>query len=193
MNRARTIGLFGGSFNPAHAGHLHVANCGLQRLNLDAIWWMVSPQNPLKPQQPPYEQRVQTVRALGLPPRMRISHMENEFGTNYSVDTLRRAHGRWPRHRFVFLIGDDNLTQLPRWKNWREIMETVPIAVIARPSQKTANALKARLGQAARTYRHARIAEAQAHTLAWQTAPAWTYLTPPLNSLSSSTLRENTA
>ena len=104
-NRAMTIGLFGGSFNPAHTGHLHVANCGLQRLNLDKVWWMVSPQNPLKPTQPPYKERVASVHKLGLPPRMHISHMEREFGTNFTIDTLRSAKKKWPRHHFVFFDG----------------------------------------------------------------------------------------
>jgi len=195
-NDARTIGLFGGSFNPAHEGHLHVANCGLQRLALSQIWWMVSPGNPLKTGHPPYDQRVASVEVLDLPPRMRISHMEQEFGTRYTVDTLRRAKKRWPRHRFVFLMGADNLRQLPQWKGWREIMESVPIAVIARaetrPGQKTSDSLKARLSLAARMYSNARIAECQAHTLAWRQAPAWVYLTPPLNSLSSTALRART-
>ncbi len=189
MNNAQTIGLFGGSFDPAHAGHLHVAQCGLTRLGLDRIWWMVSPQNPLKPKQPTYESRVQTVRDLGLPPRMCISHMERDFSTNYTVETLRLAKKRWPQYHFVFLMGADNLRQLPRWKGWREIMESVPIAVIARPGQKSSDTLKARLSQAARAYNYARIPESQAHTLAWYQAPAWCYLTPPLNALSSTALR----
>jgi nicotinate-nucleotide adenylyltransferase len=193
MNSGQTIGLFGGSFNPAHLGHMHVAECGLQRLRLDQIWWMVSPQNPLKPTQPPYKQRVDTVRALNLPHRMKISHMERDFGTHYTVDTLRRAKIRWPHHHFVFLMGADNLRQLPKWKGWREIMETVPLAVIARTGtrngQRTTELLKARLSQAAQNYAYARIPESQAHTLARHAAPAWTYLTPPLNPLSSSAIR----
>jgi len=191
-NDGQTIGLFGGSFNPAHRGHLHVAQCGLQQLDLDRIWWMVSPQNPLKPKQPAYEKRVKSVRDLGLPPRMNISHMEREFGTQFTVDTLRLAKKRWPRHHFVFLMGADNLRQITQWKGWREIMESVPIAVIARPGQKSSDTLKARLSPAARQYNFARIPETQSHTLAWHKAPAWTYLTPPLNPLSSTAIRENT-
>lgn len=168
---------------------MHVAECGLQRLGLDRIWWMVSPQNPLKPTQPSYESRVQSVLDLKLPSRMQISHMERDFGTNYTVETLRRARKRWPRHCFVFLMGADNLRQLPRWKGWREIMEGIPIAVIARPGQKCSDTLKARLSPAARSYNYARIPESQAHTLIWHQAPAWTYLTPPLNPLSSTQLR----
>jgi len=192
-SRSQAIGLFGGSFNLAHEGHLHVANCGLQRLGLSQIWWMVSPGNPLKTDQTPYDERVASVNALDLPPRMRLSHMERDFGTPYTVDTLRRAKKRWPRTRFVFLIGADNLLQLPQWKGWREIMESVPIAVIARSNAKTSDSLKARLSPAARMYDYARIPECQAHTLAWRKAPAWTYLTPPLNPLSSTALREKSA
>jgi nicotinate-nucleotide adenylyltransferase len=168
---------------------MHVALCGLQRLQLDRIWWLVSPQNPLKPKQPSYDSRVQSVLDLDLPARMEISHMERDFGTNYTVDMLRRAKKRWPRYRFVFLMGADNLRQLPQWQGWREIMESVPIAVIARPGQKSSDTLKARLSPAARSYAYARIPESQAHTLMWYKAPAWTYLTPPLNPLSSTQLR----
>ena len=185
----RSIGLFGGSFNPAHRGHMHVAECGLNQLDLDEIWWMVSPQNPLKRKQPPYIERVQSVIDLGLPPRMRISHMEQDFGTQYTVDTLKRARIRWPQYHFVFLMGADNLRQIPKWKGWRKIFEMVPIAVIARPGQSPTDTIKARLSPAARLYSFARIPETQAHTLAWHSAPAWTYLTPPLNPLSSTSLR----
>jgi len=124
-----SIGLFGGSFNPAHAGHMHVAKCGLNQLGLDRIWWMVSPQNPLKSKQPPYAQRVQSVIALNLPYAMRVSHMERDFGTTYTVDMLKRARETWPQTRFVFLMGADNFAQLPRWKHWQQIMRTVPVAV----------------------------------------------------------------
>lgn len=168
---------------------MHVAECGLQRLGLDRIWWMVSPQNPLKPSQPPYQERVQSVLDLDLPSRMKVSHMERDFGTNHTIDMLKKAKKRWPRNHFVFLMGADNLQQLPQWKGWREIIATVPIAVIARPGQSPSDTLKARLSQAARSYNYARIPESQAHTLVWHAAPAWTYLTPPLNSLSSSQIR----
>lgn len=187
-----SIGLFGGSFNPAHAGHMHVALCGLNRLRLDRVWWMVSPQNPLKPTQPSYDARVATVEALHLPRRMEISHMEQNFGTQYTIDTLRAAQRRWPQTRFVFLMGADNFGQLPQWKDWQQIMERVPVAVIGRPGKSAGGSIRARLGRAARSYFTSRIPEEQADKLQFHAAPAWSYLTPPLNSLSSTAIRQTT-
>jgi len=183
-----SIGLFGGSFNPAHDGHMHVARTALRALDLDQIWWMVSPQNPLKPKQPSYEFRVSTVEALGLPYAMKVSHMETEFGTQYTVDTLTRAVSKWPNTHFVFLMGADNLLQLPKWRRWETIMKTMPIAVIARPG-KNNTAIKARLGKAAQIYSDYRLPEARADMLKYYDAPAWCYLTPPMNSQSSSAIR----
>lgn len=183
-----SIGLFGGSFNPAHSGHMHLASTALRALNLDQIWWMVSPQNPLKPKQPSYTSRVKTVEALGLPYAMKISHMETRFGTQYTVDTLTKARQTWPRTNFVFLMGADNLLQLPKWKNWQKIMATMPIAVIARPG-KNNSAVKSRLGKIAQIYRKDRLPESQADILKYLAAPAWVYLTPPMNPQSSSAIR----
>lgn len=191
ISRSLSIGLFGGSFNPAHDGHMYVAKLGLKRLRLDQIWWMVTPQNPLKTRQPSYGERVESVKKLGLAPRMYISHMEMEFGTRFTVDTLVRAKKRWPQHRFVFLMGADNLKQITEWKGWRDIFQMVPIAIIARPGQAPSDTLKARLSPAARLFKYARIPEGQAHTLIKHDAPAWTYLTPPLNALSSTAIRKD--
>lgn len=187
--KGRAIGLFGGSFNPAHAGHLHVATTALERLDLHEVWWMVSPQNPLKPKQPSYNSRMQTVLSLGLPPRMKIAHLERDYGTQYTVDLIRRAQTRMPNTRFVFIMGADNFAQLPRWKGWREIIESVPITIIARPTKSGAPHFRARMGQTSQIYHNARIKEEQASILSWQSAPAWTYITSPLNRLSSSQIR----
>lgn len=184
-----SIGLFGGSFNPAHSGHFHVAQCGLRNLALDRIWWMVSPQNPLKPKQPSYESRVQTVETLGLGPRMEISHLEREFRTNYTIDMIRKAQLRFPRTRFVFLMGADNFAQLPKWKAWQEIFSRVPIAVIARPG----DGVKPRLSKTARMLANYRLPEDQSHILQYLAPPHWTFLTPPLNSQSSSAIRKDIA
>ncbi|MEP4052303.1 MAG: nicotinate-nucleotide adenylyltransferase [Litorimonas sp.] len=181
----RSVGLFGGSFNPAHGGHLHVARAGLRQLQLDEIWWLVSPQNPLKPEQPSWESRAATVSNLPLPPNMRISDVELRYNTQYTVDLLTTLKERQRNTNFVFMMGADNLLQLPQWRSWQTIMETVPIAVIARPG----SSVRARLGQAARQFNYARIRENQAHTLKDSTAPAWTYLTLPLDKRSSSAIR----
>lgn len=185
------IGLFGGSFNPAHDGHLHLAQTALTSLNLDEVWWLVSPQNPLKLAQPSYETRANTVKALPLSRRMKLSRLEIDSGTQFTVDMVRKAQQRHPDKRFVFLMGADNFSQFPQWKNWRKIMASVPIAIIARPSKTGEPQFKARLGQAARMYRGARISETQSHILPALKAPAWTYITAPLNRLSSSAIRES--
>lgn len=182
----QSIGLFGGSFNPAHAGHMHVAKCGLKDVGLDRIWWMVSPQNPLKPKQPSYDSRVKTVQKLGLPARMEISHAERDYGTQYTIDLIRRLQTRYPTTRFVFLMGADNFAQLPKWKDWQEIVARVPIAVISRPG----DGVKPRLSQTARMLAQARLSEEQSHILSFLQPPCWTFLTPPLNSLSSTALRK---
>jgi len=185
-----SVGLFGGSFNPAHDGHLHVARAGLKQLGLDKIWWLVSPQNPLKPKQPSYASRAATVAALPLPPRMEISTAEMDLGSNYTIDLIRGLQARHPQTRFVFLMGADNFLQFPQWKNWQEIAARVPIAVIARPGQKTNMALKTRLGHAARQLGDYRVPESDASALQFLPTPCWTYLTLPLNSASSTALRK---
>ena len=190
MYEGMSIGLFGGSFNPAHSGHMHVALTGLRAFELDQIWWMVSPQNPLKPKQPSYESRVKTVEALGLPPKMRISHLETRFGTRYTIDTIKVAKNRFPETRFVFLMGADNLLQMPKWRDWHGIMNALPLGVISRPG-KNNSTLKARLGKAASVYRNNRVPELHSGIVKYCNAPAWCYVTPPMNSLSSSALRAN--
>ena len=116
---------------------------------------------------------------------MRVSDVERQYGTQYTVDLLRTLKTRHADKSFVFMMGADNLLQLPKWKDWQAIMETVPIAVISRPGSP----IKARLGQAARQYDWARLPEAQAHELKHIQAPAWTYLTLPLDRRSSSAIR----
>lgn len=128
------IGLLGGSFNPAHEGHRYVAKTALQRLDLAYVWWLVSPQNPLKSDPAPLERRLAMARALvGRDPRMIVTDLEQTLGTRYTVDTLKALHRRFPEVRFVWLMGSDNLEQFHRWRRWAEIVALVPIAVIERP------------------------------------------------------------
>ena len=183
--RGPAIGLFGGSFNPAHAGHRHVADAGLRELQLDQVWWLVSPQNPLKPKQPSPYKRAETIKALNLPRAMKIKHLESELGARYTIDLIKALQDRHSRARFVFMMGADNLLQLPQWKAWTDIVNRVPIAIIARPG----STIRSRLSPAARRLASYRIPESQAHILKNCNPPAWTYLTLPLNPLSSSALR----
>ncbi len=189
MTKPRSIGLFPGSFNPAHKGHLHVAKAGLRQLALDEIWWIPSPQNPLKSAQPPYEQRAATVSALGLPPHMRLSHIEQQRGTNKTIDLLKGFELRRDLNQYVLMIGADNFAQLPKWAAWQDIAARIPLAVIARPSKDGRINIRPRLGPAARLYANHRIDETEAHILQYCAPPAWCYLTLPMQAISSTQLR----
>jgi len=129
------IGLLGGSFNPAHGGHRRISLFARKALRLDEVWWLVSPGNPLKPRKgmAPLATRFASAQRLARRAPIRVSAMEREFGTTYTADTLHRIVRRWQRHRFVWLMGSDNLAQFHEWKRWRDIARTMPIAVIARP------------------------------------------------------------
>ncbi|WP_233255940.1 nicotinate-nucleotide adenylyltransferase [Falsiroseomonas bella] len=133
--RRRRIGLLGGSFNPAHAGHRHVAERVRRALRLDEIWLMVSPGNPLKPRagMAPLADRLASARAIADGRRIIATDIEARLGTRYTQDTLRELHRRFPRSRFVFVIGADNLVQLPRWQGWTRLAARTPIAVLPRP------------------------------------------------------------
>ncbi|MGB3165267.1 MAG: nicotinate-nucleotide adenylyltransferase [Alteraurantiacibacter sp.] len=128
-------GLLGGSFNPAHGGHRRVTLFAMQALRLDEAWWMVSPGNPLKPKKgmDPLAARVKSAKAQARRAPIRVTAIEAQLRTRYTIDTLRALKRRYPRRRFVWLMGADNLAQFHRWKDWRGIARTVPIAVIARP------------------------------------------------------------
>ena len=132
---ATYTGLLGGSFNPAHGGHRRITLFAMDALALDAAWWLVSPGNPLKPQagMAPLKARLLSARAQARRARIVPTAIEQGLGTRYTVDTLQKLVRRYPRRRFVWLMGSDNLAQLHRWKDWRRIARTMPIAVIARP------------------------------------------------------------
>lgn len=131
----KRIGLLGGSFNPAHRGHRAISLNAIRALDLDEVWWMVSPGNPLKPQagMAPLAARLASARAMARRARIRPSAIEAELGTRYTVDTLAKLTRRYPRTRFIWLMGEDNLAQFSQWRQWRRIARTAPIAVIARP------------------------------------------------------------
>lgn len=133
-------GLLGGSFNPAHGGHRRITLFAVSALGLEEAWWLVSPGNPLKPQtgMASLGARVASARRHARRAPIRVTALEREFGTRFTVDTVRRLMRRWPKRRFVWLMGSDNLAQLHRWKDWRRLAGFVPIAVIARPGYDAA-------------------------------------------------------
>lgn len=180
------VGLFGGSFNPAHEGHAHVAETAQVRLGLDRVIWLVSPQNPLKASEPAsLAQRLQGARAFARGPSMVVSDAEAHLGTTYSLDTIRLLKARHPGVRFVWVMGADSLASFHRWKGWTEIFREIPIAVVARPGAE-----KALTAPAARRFAAARVSPG---ALALSKPPAWTWLSSPLNFASSTALRERLA
>lgn len=186
IGRPLRVGLLGGSFNPAHEGHRYISLEALKRLGLDVVWWLVSPQNPLKPRagMAPFEARFASARAVARHPRIRVLDLERRFGTVYTVDLLRRLGG-WRNHRFVLLLGADNLAQLPRWRRWEEIVARVPVAVVARDPYCRA----ALAGAAARRLAAARVEAARAKELPDLPPPAWTFLVVRPHPASSTAIR----
>ncbi|WP_208642393.1 nicotinate-nucleotide adenylyltransferase [Methylobacterium terrae] len=181
------VGLYGGSFNPAHAGHRHVSRLALRRLALDRVWWLVSPGNPLKDRSglPGPAARAAGARAVAADPRIAVTDFEAVLGVRYTVETLRWLTDRHPEVRFVWIMGADSLASFHRWRGWREIAARMPFAVIDRPGYT----LKAMASPAARALSGARIDERAAPTLAEREPPAWVFLHGPRNSLSSTALR----
>lgn len=135
MKQRGVTGLLGGSFNPAHGGHRRISLFAMEALALDEVWWLVSPGNPLKPKKgmAPLGARLKSARQQARRARIRPTAIERELGTRFTVDTLATLIRRYPRRRFVWLMGADNLAQFHQWRDWRGIARLVPIAVIARP------------------------------------------------------------
>ena len=186
--RGRRIGLLGGSFNPAHGGHLHISRLGLRHLGLDEVWWLVSPQNPLKPTagMAPFQERLEQAREIAAADRrIRVSDIEARLGTTYTADTLARLRRRFPGARFVWLMGGDNLAQIPYWRRWQDIFRTIPIAVFDRPG----TAARALAGKAACRFAGSRVPACAARRLAEMPPPAWTFLHTRLDARSATRIR----
>jgi nicotinate-nucleotide adenylyltransferase len=185
--RGLRIGVLGGSFNPAHAGHLNLSLEALKRLKLDRVWWMVSPQNPLKPDDgmAPFADRLASAEALARHPRILATDIEVRLGTRFTADTLAALTQRFSAHDFVWLMGADNLIQIPAWDRWSRIFHTVPVAVFARPSYS----LRALAGLAARRFRRHRLPESKMGRLAGSVPPAWVFCRMRLDPTSASALR----
>ncbi len=182
------IGLLGGSFNPAHEGHLHISLMALQRLGLDQVWWLVSPSNPLKESRDlaSYDSRLDEARAMARHPRIKVSDFEAQAGTRYTIHTLRSLMRRFGGVRFVWIAGADILTQMPLWRDWEAIFQTVPIAIFDRPTYS----LKALSGLAAQRFGRAYLSPRRAAKLAEQTPPAWMFIHGRRNPASATKLRE---
>jgi nicotinate-nucleotide adenylyltransferase len=184
------IGLLGGSFNPAHAGHREISATALRRLDLDAVWWLVAPQNPLKAKAgtEPLRRRLAAAEAVAHHPRIVVSALEETLGTTFTADTIAALVRRFPRVRFVWLMGADNLLQIPHWHRWPDIFAAVAVAVFDRPTY----ALRALAAPAARRFARYRIAEETAGSLAEWEPPAWVFIRQRLNAQSSTRIRATT-
>ncbi|MGH6954720.1 MAG: nicotinate-nucleotide adenylyltransferase [Alphaproteobacteria bacterium] len=187
----KRVGLLGGSFNPAHEGHLHISRLAIEMLRLHEVWWLVSPQNPLKAraEMGSLPARLAGARAIARRPRLRVTAIERALGTRFTIDTLRALKRLYPRTRFVWVMGADNLVQLPAWRDWRAIFRAAPIAVFDRPSYSR----KAMTGPAAVAFGRWRIEPCRAGELAERRPPAWVFLDIPLHRASATAIREERA
>ena len=185
---ARRIGLLGGSFNPAHRAHRGMSLAAMEALDLDEVWWLVSPGNPLKDQSrdmAPYATRLASARTMARRSRIRPSDFEARAGTRYTVDTLKALRRRFPKHRFIWLMGEDIVAEFHQWKDWRGLARMVPIAVLSRPGyDDDARAARA-MGWLRRFVRPA----SQAKDWTEWSAPAISFLRLPPDRTSATRLR----
>jgi len=180
------IGLLGGSFDPPHPGHVHITRWAFRAIGLDRVWWLVSPGNPLKPVGPAeIDRRLAACRTMIGDRRVVVTDIERHLGSPYTADTLARLMQRYPGVRFVWLMGADNLASFHRWQDWRWIIETVSVAVFARPGQQ----LRAGLSPAARAYADRRLPAGAAHRLGLGDRARWALIPGPMSAHSSTAIR----
>jgi nicotinate-nucleotide adenylyltransferase len=181
------IGLLGGSFNPAHDGHREISRAALARLGLDRVWWLVSPQNPLKSATDMASQaeRLASAWEMADDPRILPTGLESRLGSAYTADTLTSLTRLLPRVHFVWLMGADNLNQVHLWQDWPQIFNTLPVAVFDRPSYS----FRALSSKAARAFARFRLKETSARRLAEARPPAWAFIRCRLNSQSATAIR----
>lgn len=185
--KGMAVGLFGGSFNPPHAGHALVAEIALRRLHLDQFWWIVTPGNPLKSKREllPLAERLRLSEDFAEDPRIKVTAFEASLRSRFTADTLAAVKARNTGVDFVWIMGADNLRQFHLWQRWRQIAATFPIAVIDRPGA-TLSFLSSMM---AKFFDHARVDEADAPRLARMRPPAWTFIHGPRSSASSTAIR----
>jgi nicotinate-nucleotide adenylyltransferase len=180
-----TVGLLGGSFDPAHEGHAHAALVARRRLGLHKVWWLVSPQNPLKPRSSPLAARLASARAAARAPAMVATDIESRLGVRFTHDSLIALQRRYRGVRFVLIVGGDNLALLHRWKAWRALAGLAPICVVSRPGA----GVRALLSRFARQFAGHRMSLDDARTLARARPPAWAHVCARHVAASSSALR----
>jgi len=179
------IGLFGGSFDPAHSGHMHVAKTALHALGLHQVWWLVTPQNPLKPKSGSLATRVRSAQARVRGSGHVVTDIESRLGTRYSADTIAALQRHYPGVQFVWVMGGDCLSTFHRWRRWRSIVAAIPIAVVSR-ERLSSRGLKAKpFAQ----LREARLDAGNARALPGKRAPAWVFLPARLDPAYSTAIR----
>jgi nicotinate-nucleotide adenylyltransferase len=189
FGKGQRIGLFGGSFNPAHAGHRMVALYALKRLQLDWVWWLVSPQNPLKDTKETgeYSSRLAFTKRIANHPKFIVTDLEKQIRSRNTAQTLSAIHSAFSQANFVWIMGADSFRDLDRWKRWSHIVETLPLAVLARPGYS----VRALGSQAANRYSKFRVPNEKAGLLAKHHAPAWVFVSMPLRKESSTAIRKS--
>lgn len=190
VERGMVVGLFGGSFNPPHEGHRLVAEIALKQLGLDQLWWMVTPGNPLKSRSVllPLIERIRLSEAMTRNRRIKVTAFEERLQTGFTAQTIEHVLTRNAGVRFVWIMGADSLKTFHRWQKWREIAQSIPIAVIDRPGAT----LSFLSSPAARALSGSRIDESDAGKLAFKSPPRWTFIHGPRSSLSSTAIRQST-
>lgn len=184
---SKKIGLLGGSFNPAHEGHLYISEQALDLLGLNEVWWLISPQNPLKSQNgmATFERRLASaVQVIGSNCKIKASDLEKQLNSVYTCETIEQVQKLYPEHHFVWLMGADNMMQFPQWKNWKQIIQMIPIAIFARNQNKP---MESRF---VIEYNDYQLMPEQAHDIAVKKAPAWVFLNIQEHPQSSTALRQ---
>ena len=186
----QTIGLMGGSFNPAHSGHRLISELAIKRLGLNKVWWLVSPQNPLKPSagMANIEERVKTAVKISRNPKIKVMTIESFLETRYTSDLLKILSKRFSSTRFIWIMGADNLLQFSEWKNWEEITSLVRIAIFDRPKFS----LKSLVADMPRRFSGYRLREREGLLLKYKKPPAWIFFHSNLNHMSATKIRSQT-
>ena len=185
VDRRQNIGLIGGSFDPPHEGHMHVAKWALRSLPLDKLWWVVSKRNPLKKQSTTdFKNRIKNTQKLVKQPKMLVTDLEAVFDTEFTVDFLSKVKSEYPKGNFIWIMGADGLNNFHKWKHWEKIFEMIPIAIFARPNYSDFLTTVA-----GKKYSKNLLPENRSNQLMQCKAPAWAFFDIPLKNISSTEIR----